>query len=695
MKKVDLKRVLGLADISKAGDRGAGLAASTETEREEARAVLSKLTLGYLYDNPLKTENGKVDAVMKANYRIDEAVFHKIAPLTLGEFKDRLLRSTGAEIEGYGKALTGVMAAAVSKLCNTHELVYIAKKISCPTTARTRLGLPGTLSSRLQPNHPIDDPRGIALLTYYGLSLASGDALLGVNPSIDTVDNISKVLVHLDKLRRETGAPTQICVLSHIKTQLACLEAGAPVEIIFQSLAGTESTNLTEFDLEIGLLDRAEAKMREKGPLGAAPNVFYFETGQGSEFTYGKHEGIDMATLEALCYGLARNYKPFMVNNVTGFIGPETHQTNFEMIYSSLQDHFMGKLLGVPMGMAPCYTLHSEITLEGQQMATQMLTAAGANYYMDVCLNTDRMLAYFDTSAHDVQTLREVYGKNPTPEFAVWAVDKGILQKGPQGVLERGPEWGRPEIFCASASDLESLRRATPSLYGFENAGPRPAESVNRSTRWNQAVAKDAVYRELDIARIRKAVPARLLSTQATNKEAHLGSPALGAELSRESAQLLKKEKKKVLVLLSDGLSAEAVHGNLTLFPLLKDLFALSKMEWAPYLVPYGRVKLAEPIAKASKAELILYFIGERPGGNAQAASSLSCYFVYSLRDKSARKRAVEFSGNEAVEFEYSVLSNIYPDGGLPPEEAAAIVFEKAKLILHNQAAGNRLEALV
>ncbi|HVK64453.1 MAG TPA: ethanolamine ammonia-lyase subunit EutB, partial [Polyangium sp.] len=411
-----LKALLGAADETKAGDRNAGLAAKSARHREAARTILSSLTLRHLYDHPLTDDDGNVDSVMRVNYAIDHAVFTEIESMTLGGLKNHLLRLPGAESARVGEALTGVMAAALAKICDVHELIFLAARISRPTKARTTLGLPGTLSSRLQPNHPTDDLRGISLLLYWGLSVGAGDALLGINPAIDTVENVSGLLRHLDKLRQTTGVPTQICVLGHIKTQLACLERGAPVEILFQSLAGTEKTLTAEFDVTVELLDHGYRTMRDKGPLGPNARQFmYFETGQGSEFTYGKHHGIDMTTTEALCYGLARRYDPFMVNNVTGFIGPETHLDNFEMIVSNLQDHFMGKLLGLPMGMAPCFTLHSHITLEGQQMATQMLTAAGANYYMDVALNTDRMLAYFDTSGHDDQTLRELYGKRVTP----------------------------------------------------------------------------------------------------------------------------------------------------------------------------------------------------------------------------------------------------------------------------------------
>src|SRR5262249_4216737 len=237
---------------------------------------------------------------------------------------------------------------------------------------------------------------------------------------------------------------------------------------------GTERTNLLEFDISVDLLDEGYRTVGREGPLaGTAEQFMYFETGQGSEFTYGKHNGIDMTTTEALTYGLARRYDPFMVNNVTGFIGPETHRDGFEMVLANLQDHFLGKLLGLPMGMAPCYTLHSNLTLEGQQIATQLLAAAGANYYMDVCLNIDRMLAYFDTSGHDNQTLREVYGRLPAPEFLEWGLGRGIFARDAGGAVVRGPRWGDVRQFCDSEEEFQELISATPAAYGFASAGPR------------------------------------------------------------------------------------------------------------------------------------------------------------------------------------------------------------------------------
>jgi ethanolamine ammonia-lyase large subunit len=689
-----LKRLLGAADFSKAGDRHAGLSAASEMERETARTILSGLTLQHLYEHPLTDDQGKVDSVLRVNYDIDRAAFASVANLTLGELKDRLLQAGGDEVSRIGQGLTGVMAAALAKLCDVHELIFLARKVTHPTAARTRLGAPGTLSSRLQPNHPTDDPRGLTLLCYWGLSLGAGDALIGLNPAVDTVENVSAALRTLDTVRRHTGAPTQICVLAHIKTQLACLERGAPVEILFQSLAGTERTNLSEFDISVDLLDHGYRTMAERGPLrGIAEQFTYFETGQGSEFTYGKHNGIDMTTTEALCYGLARRYDPFMVNNVTGFIGPETHLDSFEMILANLQDHFMGKLLGLPMGMAPCYTLHSNITLEGQQMATQLLTAAGANYYMDVCLNTDRMLAYFDTSGHDDQTLREVHGLQPAGEFLEWCLGRGIFARDGSGAVVRGPRWGDPRQFCASEAEFEELLRATPAVYGLEHAGPRPANAVTRQVRMNQGVGRAAIHAELRIEDLQRIVPFRVIETEARTREAHLSSPDLGARLAPQSLAWLAPERRPVQILVSDGLSAEAVHHNVKdLLPVLLDGLVGRGIETGqPLLARHGRVKLAEPLAERLEADLVIHLIGERPGGDALASRSLSAYLVYRLTDPEAQRTAARFSGNSAIRFEYTVISNIYA-GGLPAAEAAGVIVEKVSAILARKAAGNRLE---
>jgi len=691
-----LKRLLGAADATKSGDRIAGLAAADEVTREAARAILSSLTVQHLHDHPLTDDKGQVDSVMRVNYDIDRAAFASIAAMSLGELKDHLLRSPPKEVKRIGGALTGVMAAALAKLMDVHELVLVARKARRPTKARTLVGLPGTLSSRLQPNHPGDHLGGMTMLVYAGLSMGAGDQLLGVNPAIDTVDNVGSILRHLDRLRRETGAPTQICVLSHVKTQLACLERGDPVEILFQSLAGTDRTLTEEFDVTVDLLDRAYTTMAEKGPLhGAAEQWMYFETGQGSELTYGKHNGMDMAVCEALCYGLARRYDPFMVNNVTGFIGPETHLDNFEMIVSNLQDHFMAKLMGLPMGMAPCYTLHSKITLEGQQMATELLTAAGCNYFMDVHLHTDRMLAYFDTSGHDDQTLREVHGLEPAPEFLRWAIGRGIFEEDENGEVTRGANWGNPRLFCSSDVEFQRLLEAVPAAYGFDCAGPRPSNRVSRTLRANLAVGREAIYADLRLDAV-DGVTFRHFRTGATDREAHLNDPELGSRLAEELRSQLVPEHNDVQIVVSDGLSAEAIHHNVPeLLPVLMDgLKSRDCKLGQPIIAPFGRVKLAESVGDALHSKLTLMLIGERPGGDALASRSMSAYFAYRLDEPQVRSDAARFSGNPDVRYEYSVISNIYA-GGLPPVEAGSVVAEKVLEILAHKAAGNRLESLL
>ncbi|HEV3137119.1 MAG TPA: ethanolamine ammonia-lyase light chain EutC, partial [Pirellulales bacterium] len=416
---------------------------------------------------------------------------------------------------------------------------------------------------------------------------------------------------------------------------------------------------------------------------------------QGSEFTYGKHNGIDMATAEALCYGLARRYDPFMINNVTGFIGPETHLDNFEMIWANLQDHFMGKLLGLPMGMAPCFTSHSQITLEGQQMATQLLTAGGANYFMDVALNTDRMLAYFDTSAHDDETLREIYRRTPAPEFLAWAERRGIFSVDSQGVVSRGPNWGNPRQFCQSDEELRSLERATPAAHGFATAGPRPVNEVARRVRRDQALGREAIHAELRVDELMKLANFRVVSTEADSKQSHLNAPDLGSRLASDDLQRLAPEGDQVQIVVCDGLSADAVHDNLPrLLPVLVDALETHKIRVGrPLLVRYGRVKLAEPIAVALGAELVVDLLGERPGGDALAARSLSAYLVY--RPPAMPAPPVQASGsNSRPPFEYTVISNIH-DGGLPPVEAGSLIAEKILQILAFRAAGNRLESLL
>lgn len=353
----------------------------------------------------------------------------------------------------------------------------------------------------------------------------------------------------------------------------------------------------------------------------------------------------------------------------------------------------MAKLLGLPMGMAPCYTLHSLITQEGQQVATQLLTAAGANYYMDVCLGTDRMLAYFDTSAHDDQTLREIYGKEPASEYLAWALARGIFRRGADGSLERGPVWGDPRPFCSSDRELMELRAVTPGLHSLDaagHAGPRPTEPIARAVQLNQAIGRAAIHSELQLAALQEITALRLVHTEARTHAEHLNSPTLGARLRAEDAATLRREEFRVQIVISDGLSAEAVNHNLPeLLPPLLDGLAARRVDCGvPLLVRYGRVKLAEELAERLGAELVILLIGERPGGDALASRSLSAYLTYKVPASDSDPAP------SRSRFEHTVLSNIY-SGGIPPLEAAAVLVEKACTILEHRAAGNRLEKLL
>ena len=691
-----LKKLLGAADVGKAGDRVTGLASEDEMVREAARTILSALTLQHLYDYPLTDEDGRVDTVMRVGYDIDRDVFKSIAGMTLGDVKNHLLKSDGAEIKKTGRGLTPVMAAALAKLMDAHELIFIPRKVSSPTKARTVIGLPGCLSFRLQPNHPKDNLDAISLMIYTDLALGMGDCLIGVNPSDGSVDNISAILTHIDKLRRETGAPTQICVLGHVKAQLAALKHGAPVEILFQSFAGTERTLTDEFDVTVDYMDQAYATMAQKGPLkDVARQFMYFETGQGSEMTYRKHNGMDMTTCEALCYGLCRRYDPFMVNNATGFIGPETLLNDFELMMANLQDNFMGKLLGLPMGISPSYTLHAQTHLEGQQMATHLVAAAGANFFMDVYLGTDRMLAHFVNSGHDDQTLREVHHRRPAPEFLAWALEKGIFDHLPGGQVCRGPNWGNPRLFCPSDIEFQRLREALPSAPGFENAGPRPVNAVQRTLRLNQSVGREAVHSELSPEKLGD-FSFRTFRTTAENKADHLRNPELGSRLSAENLEGLLPEYKDVQIVVTDGLSAEAIHHNIPeMMTVLEDGLKSHGLTMGQHImVQYGRVKLAESIGDALQPNLIIMLIGERPGGDALSSRSMSAYLVHKLNDPNVRQQAATYSQNKAIGYEYTLITNIYA-GGLPPVEAGSVAAEKAIQILTHRAAGNRLEDIL
>lgn len=424
-----VKEVLAKANEEKSGDRLAGLAAQSEEERIAAKQVLSELTVDDLRCNPvLPYEHDEVTRIIDDN--LDHDQFHKIRSWSLSELRQYILSCDGETdfAADIGRGLTGEVAAAVTKLMSNMDLVRAARKFRVVSRAHTSLGQPGVLASRLQPNHPTDAIDGIKASIFEGLSYGVGDAVIGINPVFDTAESVEKLLIETHRVIEQLSLPTQNCILSHVTTQMKAVERGAPAGLIFQSIAGCEKGNRA-FGIDIDMLNEALALGRGHC-LNPGPQVMYFETGQGSELSSRSHNETDQLTLEARCYALARCFDPFLVNDVVGFIGPEYLADGRQMIRAGLEDHFMGKLLGVPMGIDACYTNHMEADQNDLENLAMLLVSAGVNYFMGVPLGDDVMLSYQTTSFHDVASLREISGCRPAPEFEQWLEKNGIMRDG-------------------------------------------------------------------------------------------------------------------------------------------------------------------------------------------------------------------------------------------------------------------------
>ena len=436
-----IKDVLARANEARSGDALGGLSARSEQERVAAKMVLADLTLRDLRENPVVTyERDEVTRVI--DDELDREAYEEIANKTVGEFREWILDddTTEEQVARAGRGCTGEIAAAVAKLSSNLDLITIGAKVRVVTKARTTIGLRGCLSTRLQPNDPRDDPDAVARSIYEGLSYGSGDALIGINPCIDEPDNLKRLLDLTAEIIDRVQVPTQNCLLGHVTTQLRALEIGAPVDILFQSIAGTEKA-CGGFGIDVAMLDQAYRAIRERGALDA-PNLMYFETGQGSELSADAHEDADQVTLEARCYGLARRYHPFLVNTVVGFIGPEYLFDAKQITRAGLEDHMMGKLLGVPLGADACYTNHARADQNDCENLAVLLAAAGCNYFMALPMGDDVMLSYQSTSFHDAAALRSVLNLRPAPEFERWCEERGIMR---DGKLTRRA--GDPSIF--------------------------------------------------------------------------------------------------------------------------------------------------------------------------------------------------------------------------------------------------------
>jgi ethanolamine ammonia-lyase large subunit len=416
----DLKTLLARATPARSGDELAGIAARTAEERVAAQMALADLTLStFRNDLVIPYELDEVTRLIVD--RQDLAAFANVSHLTVGEFRDWLLSAdaTGDVLAQLAPGLMPEMAAAVSKIMRLQDLITVAAKIRVVTRFRTTVGLAGRLSTRLQPNHPTDDPTGIAASILDGLMLASGDAVIGINPASDSVETTVTLLRLIDKLRVTYGIPVQSCVLAHVTTQMEAIRRGAPVDLVFQSIAGTEAANAS-FGVNLAVLGEAWQMARglHRGELGE--NVMYFETGQGSALSANAHHGVDQQTCEARAYAVARCFEPMLVNTVVGFIGPEYLYDGKQITRAGLEDHFCGKLLGLPMGCDVCYTNHAEADQDDMDALLTLLGAAGVNYIMGVPGADDVMLNYQSTSFHDALYLRAVLGLRPAPEFETW-----------------------------------------------------------------------------------------------------------------------------------------------------------------------------------------------------------------------------------------------------------------------------------
>jgi ethanolamine ammonia-lyase large subunit len=429
----DLKTLLARASPFRSGDALAGVAAASAEERMAARLALADLPLKMFLNEMLYEEDDVTRLILESH---DRECFVSISDLTVGSFREWLLQANEEQITSISKGVTPEMAAAVSKLMRNQDLVSAARKCRVVTRFRNTIGLPGRLSVRLQPNHPTDDVRGIAASILDGLLYGCGDAVIGVNPAGDGMSAFLPLWRMLDELIRRFEIPTQSCVLTHVTSQIKAIEAGAPVDLIFQSIGGTQKTN-ESFGVTLDLLKQANeaGKSLKRGSVGS--NVMYFETGQGSALSANAHHGCDQQTLEARAYGVARAYAPLLVNSVVGFIGPEYLYDGKQIVRAGLEDHFCGKLLGLPLGVDVCYTNHAEADQDDMDTLLTLLGAAGVTYIMGVPGADDVMLNYQSTSFHDALYLREVMGLKRAPEFEAWLEKMGVV--GADGRLLENP----------------------------------------------------------------------------------------------------------------------------------------------------------------------------------------------------------------------------------------------------------------
>ncbi|MCS0790284.1 ethanolamine ammonia-lyase subunit EutB [Cytobacillus firmus] len=437
----NLKDLFAKANEEKSGDRLAGIAAETVQERIAAKLVLSHLTLSDIRENPmLSPEEDEVSRIIESG--MNEPVYQSIKNWSVAELREYILDddTTGEDLKRISRGLNSEMIAAAAKIMSNLDLVHAANKIEILTKCNITIGYKGTLASRLQPNHPTDNVDGMIASLKEGLSYGIGDAVIGINPVDDSVESVKRLLHATHAFIKDWGIPTQNCVLAHVTAQMKAIEQGAPADMIFQSIAGTEAANRS-FGITASLLEEANDMARTLG-TGTGPQGLYFETGQGSELSAEAHFGMDQMTLESRNYGFARHYDPYIVNTVVGFIGPEYLYNNKQVIRAGLEDHFMGKMHGIPMGVDICYTNHIKADQNDIEDLGVLLTAAGVNFIIAAPMGDDCMLNYQSMSYHDIATLRQTMNKQPSPIFRDWLEKMGIFENGKLSKIA-----GDPTIF--------------------------------------------------------------------------------------------------------------------------------------------------------------------------------------------------------------------------------------------------------
>jgi ethanolamine ammonia-lyase large subunit len=675
-----LKELLAKATPLRSGDILAGVAAQSAQERVAAQRTLADVPLKHFLDECL-VDTDEVTRLIFDSHNLD--AFAPISSLTVGEFREWLLSdaTTTEMLTSISSGLIPEMVAAVSKIMRLQDLILVAKKCSVMTKFRNTIGLPGRLSTRLQPNHPTDDPHGVGASMIDGILLGSGDAVIGINPATDSVDNCIQLLELIDNFRTRYDIPIQSSVLAHITTSIQAMQHGAPLDLVFQSIAGTQEANRS-FGIDLALIKEARemALSLNRGSVGN--NVMYFETGQGSALSANAHHGIDQQTAETRAYAVARAFDPLLVNTVVGFIGPEYLYDGKQIIRAGLEDHVCGKLLGLPMGCDICYTNHAEADQDDMDTLLTLLGVAGCNFIMGVPGADDIMLNYQSTSFHDALYVREALGKRPAPEFEDWLNKMGIGKSDnssqkhlnsskPNGQLLTLIE-GLDNQLTKSETSITypgnpwvKLREFTPARIGLECIGvSQPTESL-LDFSWDHARARDAVHSSLDITTIENqlgkiGLKYLAVSGNILNRSEYLQRPDKGRRLSEDSVIKLEQFDKDwdLVFVIADGLSSTSIHDNA--LDMLKDTLHKLKsdnLRIAPIIIAeQARVALGDGIASLIQAKMVAVLIGERPG--LTAYNSLGAYITWNPKVGT-------------VDSERNCISNIR-DGGLSYDEASS-----------------------